>query len=322
MICSICNKDFSTKGFGHHIIYSHNISVEEYYTTYIGKPSKCKVCDNDTKFISLAKGYTKYCSSKCRHEDHSNLVIKDITNNRYGLLTVKEIDHKRNGRIYWKCLCDCGNEYVTRADVIAHNPNASCGCLNAEITKNIRIPILLQYTANHIKKNEYDLSGEYGIGYCSNNHKPFYFDLEDYDKIKDYTWYDDPIAKKIKTMTYKSKNNDKAELPEFILDVKNNIQFVGGVESYHDNRKLNLRFADKCQMTWNRGLLSNNTSGCTGVSYVKRQRKWQAQLQHHGIVEKKLFVTKEEAIDQRRKWEDEFYGEYSYLNSKKKYEEN
>ena len=40
------------------------------------------------------------------------------------------------------------------------------------------------------KTNKYDLSGEYGIGYDSNGQK-FYFDLEDYDKIKNYCWYED-----------------------------------------------------------------------------------------------------------------------------------
>ena len=36
----------------------------------------------------------------------------------------------------------------------------------------------------HKKYNTYDLSGEYGIGY-SNSGKEFYFDLDDYDLIKE-----------------------------------------------------------------------------------------------------------------------------------------
>ena len=36
------------------------------------------------------------------------------------------------------------------------------------------------------KENIYDLSGEFGIGYCTNTGSPFYFDLEDYNKIKNY----------------------------------------------------------------------------------------------------------------------------------------
>ena len=39
-------------------------------------------------------------------------------------------------------------------------------------------------------KNKYDLSGEYGIGWTHNTEHEFYFDLEDYDIIKYYCWYD------------------------------------------------------------------------------------------------------------------------------------
>ena len=38
------------------------------------------------------------------------------------------------------------------------------------------------------QQNVYDLSGEYGIGYTLKG-EPFWFDLEDYDLIKDYCWH-------------------------------------------------------------------------------------------------------------------------------------
>ena len=37
------------------------------------------------------------------------------------------------------------------------------------------------------KYNTYDLSGDYGIGYTEEGNE-FSFDLEDYDKIKNYYW--------------------------------------------------------------------------------------------------------------------------------------
>ena len=36
--------------------------------------------------------------------------------------------------------------------------------------------------------NKYNIGGEFGIGYTSKGEE-FYFDLDDYDKIKDYCWY-------------------------------------------------------------------------------------------------------------------------------------
>lgn len=35
-----------------------------------------------------------------------------------------------------------------------------------------------------------DEHGLYGIGYCSNSGTEFYFDMQDYDVIKDYCWFE------------------------------------------------------------------------------------------------------------------------------------
>ena len=58
----------------------------------------------------------------------------------------------------------------------------SCGCLQkeSEIKNGKR---------NH-KTNVYDLNGEYGIGWTFNTNKMFYFDLTDYDLIKNYCWFE------------------------------------------------------------------------------------------------------------------------------------
>ena len=40
----------------------------------------------------------------------------------------------------------------------------------------------------NVKYNKYDLLGSFGVGWTTNTNKEFWFDLEDYDKIKDYCW--------------------------------------------------------------------------------------------------------------------------------------
>ena len=37
---------------------------------------------------------------------------KDLTGQKFGMLTVKDMTKKRDGRgsVYWHCVCDCGNE--------------------------------------------------------------------------------------------------------------------------------------------------------------------------------------------------------------------
>ena len=51
------------------------------------------------------------------------------------------------------------------------------------------LSIAPDFEANH-KTNVYNCSGEYGIGYAINTGREFYFDLDDFDLIKDYCWYE------------------------------------------------------------------------------------------------------------------------------------
>jgi HNH endonuclease/AP2 domain len=48
-----------------------------------------------------------------------------------------------------------------------------------------------------------------------------------------------------------------------------------------DNRRQNLRLASKSQNARNRGANKNNTSGFKGVSWNKRDNKWQALIRVH-----------------------------------------
>lgn len=80
-----------------------------------------------------------------------------------------------------KCSCGESKPFIIRgANLTKKNGTKSCGCLHRESAA-------IQGHKNK-KYNEYDLTDEFGIGYTSKK-EPFYFDLEDYDKIKDYCWF-------------------------------------------------------------------------------------------------------------------------------------
>ena len=53
-----------------------------------------------------------------------------------------------------------------------------------------KLGYMLSEKYNPKKYNKYDLTGKFGIGYTSKGEE-FYFDLEDYDKIKNHLWYKD-----------------------------------------------------------------------------------------------------------------------------------
>ena len=113
--------------------------------------------------------------------------FEDLTGQKFGRLTVIcRGENTKDDCVRWWCQCDCGNPELTLvyAKYLRNGKSKSCGCLIVE--------------ASHKRKkyNTYDLSGDYGIGYTSNlnlnGNNEFYFDLEDYDKIKNYCWcFDD-----------------------------------------------------------------------------------------------------------------------------------
>lgn len=57
---------------------------------------------------------------------HGALFI-DRTGKRYGHLVCEDWERK-NGKIYWKCKCDCGNTTYVKADNLANGHTKSCGC--------------------------------------------------------------------------------------------------------------------------------------------------------------------------------------------------
>ena len=179
----------------------------------------------------------------------------------------------------------------------------SCGCLRRNFAYNINKNF-----------NTYDLSGEYGIGYTSKGEE-FYFDLEDYDLIKDYCWY-------INDREYVcAKNNNKQILLHRVVlrlepDDCCSVDHKHGRESRNDNRKSNLRPCTHSQNIMNIGLRSNNTSGVTGVHFDKIKQKWVARISVDG---QRIILGEynnfEDAVNERAIAEDKYYGEFSYFNS-------
>ena len=59
---------------------------------------------------------------------------EDLTNQKFGRLTVLEATDKKNndGRRIWKCQCECGNIKYTTCQNLKRGHCTSCGCKNKE----------------------------------------------------------------------------------------------------------------------------------------------------------------------------------------------
>lgn len=59
----------------------------------------------------------------------------DLSNNRFGRLTVIKLDTTKNGT-RWLCKCDCGNIKSINAYLLKSNATKSCGCYNKEVARS------------------------------------------------------------------------------------------------------------------------------------------------------------------------------------------
>lgn len=202
----------------------------------------------------------------------------------------------------WHCKCKCGNELNVRGNDLKNGTTSSCGCLKRDI---------------HIKPNKYDLSGEYGIGYTVDG-REFYFDLEDYDKIKDRAWH---INQQGYVITREGHKGRRILLHRFIMGIED-IQDVNVVVDHKnhnkvDNRKNNIRVCTALKNGQNKK--PRNRELYTGIrkyEYNGKHRhtiKYKVEIQVNGIIYRLgKFDTYEDALKARKDAEKKYYGEFAY----------
>ena len=206
--------------------------------------------------------------------------MENLIGQRFGKLVVKE--NVRSDKV--RCLCDCGKMTEVRKYRLINGHTKSCGCLRH-------------------KKNRYDLSGDYGICYF-NDGDFFIFDLDDYDKIKDYAW----------NKTYKgyAKSPQREIVHRLIMDCPEGMVVDHINHDKSDNRKSNLRICTAKENSRNRRIAKNNTSGANGVSYRKDKNKWRVRITYNRkVIHIGDYDTIEEAKKARREAELKYYGDFA-----------
>lgn len=231
--------------------------------------------------------------------------FKDLTGQLFGRLTVIErvddyVSPKGQHKVQYLCQCNCGNEIIVSSGDLRSGNTRSCGCLSIE-----------KIVERSKKYNQYDLSGEYGVGYTSDGSE-FWFDIEDYEKIKNYCWSynnqgyvvarDSELKQPIKLHRLVMNVND----PQIKVDHK---MHLPKNEHKIDNRKSNLILVNSSKNNMNRAMASNNTSGCTGVYWNQERNKWVVQIQRKYVG---TFDNFEDAVNARMDAEIKYFGEHRY----------
>ena len=101
-------------------------------------------------------------------------------------------------------------------------------------------------------------------------------------------------------------------IAEHFIPNPNNKDNIDHIDNNKQNNYIkNLRWSSSSENCRNSSLSKRNTSGCKGVSFIKKRNKWQAQIMHnHKTIHLGLFDDKINAIKARINKSKELFGEY------------
>lgn len=156
-----------------------------------------------------------------------------------------------------------------------------------------------------LKGNRYRVEKDTIIVDITSKGKPYevYIDYDDYHLISNYTWYVNPVSGYVQTKARLGRLVNKAlYMHRLIMGVSGHKTYVDHINGNRmDNRRSNLRVCSPSQNGHNKHV-SNRVVGVSRVVTAY----WEARIQVNGVPHMKRFKTYEEALAQRRKWEQEF----------------
>lgn len=184
--CGECTIDLTNRQFGQ-LTVEGRAGVDSFgHRIWI---CRC-TCGNRKEVLatSLVEGLTQSCG--CLHSQLTHkATFKDLGGLKFGKLT-PETYIIQNGKVKWKCLCDCGNfTWVTRANLVSGH-TASCGCLTGSVGE--------ETIANILRNNNITFEREKVFTNLPNRRFDFY--LPDFNRIIEFdgrqhfkkcSWYGD-----------------------------------------------------------------------------------------------------------------------------------
>lgn len=114
-------------------------------------------------------GAGKFCRS-CKAKSNCRTGhYKDLTNHIYGKIKVLSLAFKKNDEYFWKCACECGNEFFKNARYLVKNK--SCGCMaktrqGESQSQTYRSWRAMMQRCNDNKVSHYARYGFKGISVC------------------------------------------------------------------------------------------------------------------------------------------------------------
>lgn len=246
---------------------------------------------------------------------------KNYIGEHYGQLTViRQIEDyiapnsgKRYARFECECNCEEHNLIQTTAQSLESGQTTCCQkCGYKKLSKSKFNPMS---KSQSIMLHLHDEYGEYGKCMASNCEEWFYFDMNDYNIIKNYCWHVSLTGNKraYHCLCSKDENGNTVIMH----------RLLGYFDPDHNdgnplnNRRYNLINRTRSENSQNCRLHSNNTSGVCGVSLNKKRNKWEAYIQINGKKRNLgLYINKDDAIAARIQAEIKYYVNGSNMANK------
>ena len=131
----------------------------------------------DVLLSNIINGLSKNCGCG-RKNMLKETRTKSLVGQRFGKLVVLEMIEERNinGRIVYRCKCDCGNEVDVLGNSLTTHHTLSCGCL---------VSYWNMYIQQFLENNKIKHKSEYPVIIDGNRYR-FDFYLDDYNVVIEY----------------------------------------------------------------------------------------------------------------------------------------
>lgn len=144
------NLDMVGKRFGRLVVTSIAPKIKgEPYSWYC----TCDCGNTNIKYLGTELRAGRRISCGCQAKDSAHARYKNISGQKYGMLTVLEpADESYFGRktgVKWLCRCDCGGIKIVSENLLERGEVISCGCLVSNSEYKIR-----QFLINHNIEHE------------------------------------------------------------------------------------------------------------------------------------------------------------------------
>ena len=197
----------------------------------------------------------------------------DLTGQRFGMLTVIEKAPNIGRDTAWRCRCDCGNERVVRTANLRKGRTTSCGCAVAGPRLD--------------GSNRLDLTGQR------------------FGKLVAIK----PLPKSGQTYKWLCHCDCGNECVVAVANLRNGHSQSCGCESALP--QVHLVDGTNVELLRSSTIRSNNTSGVTGVTWRKKDRRWCAEIGFQG---KRyylgLYEKFDDAVQKRKEAEERYFGSF------------